>query len=182
MWPKNRAHGTQRQHKKKLTILYWCDCLCTTPAIFWCLFPQIVHQTNTQLATQTSHCCSSCCCSLSWDHSVYAPSQWEIALQCNAISHWLGAHTEWTLSMPSVENVVKCCYLRVSLHCVCWWSGKNRHCRKDLKTQCCLVLKMTGSFFFKTLSYFLILYTISAIFLYETGPIQWMFNQHCGCW
>ena len=26
------------------------------------------------------------------------------------------------------------------------------------------------------------LYTISAIFLCETGPIQWMFNQHCGCW
>ena len=24
------------------------------------------------------------------------------------------------------------------------------------------------------------LFTISAIFLYETGPIQWMFNQHCG--
>ena len=25
------------------------------------------------------------------DHSVYAPSQWEMALQCNTISHWLGA-------------------------------------------------------------------------------------------
>ena len=25
------------------------------------------------------------------DHSVYAPSQSEMALQCNAMSHWLGA-------------------------------------------------------------------------------------------
>ena len=31
------------------------------------------------------------------DHFVYAPSQWEMALQCNAISHWLGAYTEWSL-------------------------------------------------------------------------------------
>ena len=31
------------------------------------------------------------------DHSVYAPSQWEMALQCNAISHWLSACTEWSL-------------------------------------------------------------------------------------
>ena len=26
------------------------------------------------------------------------------------------------------------------------------------------------------------LFTISGIFLYKTGPIQWMFSQHCGCW
>ena len=30
-------------------------------------------------------------------HSVYVPSQWEMALHCNAISHWLGAYTEWSL-------------------------------------------------------------------------------------
>ena len=28
---------------------------------------------------------------------MYAPSQWEIALQCNAISHWQGTYTEWSL-------------------------------------------------------------------------------------
>ena len=26
------------------------------------------------------------------------------------------------------------------------------------------------------------LFTLCAIFLYETGPIQWMFSQHCGYW
>ena len=31
------------------------------------------------------------------DHSVYVPSQWEMELQGNVISHWLGAHTEWFL-------------------------------------------------------------------------------------
>ena len=30
-------------------------------------------------------------------HFVYAPSQWETALQCNVISHWLSAHTKWSL-------------------------------------------------------------------------------------
>ena len=29
---------------------------------------------------------------------MYAPSQWETALQCYAISHWLGAYTRWSLS------------------------------------------------------------------------------------
>ena len=31
------------------------------------------------------------------DHFVYAPSQWETTLQCNVVSHWLGAYTEWSL-------------------------------------------------------------------------------------
>ena len=31
------------------------------------------------------------------DHSVYSHSQWDTALQCNAISHWLGAYTDWYL-------------------------------------------------------------------------------------
>ena len=32
------------------------------------------------------------------NHSVHALSQWEMALHCNAISHWLGAYTEWSLA------------------------------------------------------------------------------------
>ena len=28
---------------------------------------------------------------------MYAPSQWEKALHCNAIFHWLGAYTKWSL-------------------------------------------------------------------------------------
>ena len=31
---------------------------------------------------------------------MYGPWQWEMASQCNAISHWLGAYTEWSLLVP----------------------------------------------------------------------------------
>ena len=31
------------------------------------------------------------------DHFLYAHSQWEMTLQCNIVSHWLGAHTKWSL-------------------------------------------------------------------------------------
>ena len=28
---------------------------------------------------------------------MHAPSQWETTLHCNVVSHWLGAHTKWSL-------------------------------------------------------------------------------------
>ena len=31
------------------------------------------------------------------DQSSNAPSQWEMSLQCNDVSHWLGALLDWTL-------------------------------------------------------------------------------------
>ena len=31
------------------------------------------------------------------DQSRYAPSQWETSLQCNDVSHWLGAFLDWSL-------------------------------------------------------------------------------------
>ena len=31
---------------------------------------------------------------ISMDQFVYAPSQWETTLQCNVVSHWLGAYTK----------------------------------------------------------------------------------------
>ena len=33
------------------------------------------------------------------DHFVYTPSQWEMTLQCNVISHWLDAYTRWSRNM-----------------------------------------------------------------------------------
>ena len=45
-----------------------------------------------------------------------------------------------------------------------------------------LTLKPQDHFFFQNIFYFLMLFIISTIFLYETGPIQGMFNQHCGYW
>ena len=35
---------------------------------------------------------------------MYAPSQWEMALHCNTVSHWLGAaYTEWSLLVTMFE-------------------------------------------------------------------------------
>ena len=65
-------------------------------------------------------CWTSCCVTQSWadhciahtcqtyrDHFVYAPSQWEATLQCNVVSHWLGACTEWSLGIKTRLNDIK---------------------------------------------------------------------------
>ena len=39
---------------------------------------------------------------VSRDHFVCTPSQWETALHCNAVSHWLGAYTKWSLGKWSL--------------------------------------------------------------------------------
>ena len=51
---------------------------------------------------------------ISRDHSVYATSQWETVLQCNAISHWLDAYTEW--SLISLLSIVAANYLEQILN------------------------------------------------------------------
>ena len=43
--------------------------------------------------------------SIPTDHFVYAPSQWETMLQCNVVSHWLGACKE---SDPFISVLSKC--------------------------------------------------------------------------
>ena len=54
---------------------------------------------------------------LSWalgsarDHSMYVPAQLEMALQCDAISHWLGTYTEWSLLWDPVTGEVGESYL-----------------------------------------------------------------------
>ena len=47
---------------------------------------------------QTSEDISQC-----RDHFVHAPKQWETTLQCNVVSHWLGACTKWSLPMHYCE-------------------------------------------------------------------------------
>ena len=37
------------------------------------------------------------------DHFLYEPCQWEVTLQCNIISHWLGPYIKWFLG--SVKNL-----------------------------------------------------------------------------
>ena len=35
---------------------------------------------------------------------VYAPCQWEMSLQCNVVSHWLGAYAKLSLGSCNVKN------------------------------------------------------------------------------
>ena len=44
------------------------------------------------------------------DHFAYAPCQWETTLQCNVVSHWMGAYTKWPL--------LRLCYKRLTIHVV----------------------------------------------------------------
>ena len=39
------------------------------------------------------------------DHFVHAPSQWETALQCNIVSHWLGAYSKWSRGIEYSTSV-----------------------------------------------------------------------------
>ena len=41
------------------------------------------------------------------NHFVYAPSQWEMMLQCNIVSHWLDTYTKWSLEYWIIMMAVK---------------------------------------------------------------------------
>ena len=45
-----------------------------------------------------------------------------------------------------------------------------------------LTLKRLGHFFQNVILFSNVVHYKWNFFLYETGPIQWVFNQHCGCW
>ena len=40
-------------------------------------------------------------CTVYKDRFVHEPSHWEATLQCNVVSHWLGACTKWSLAYIS---------------------------------------------------------------------------------
>ena len=40
------------------------------------------------------------------DHFLYAPSQWETTLQCNVVSHWLGALMKWSLHRHWLNHIL----------------------------------------------------------------------------
>ena len=41
------------------------------------------------------------------DQSRYAPSQWEMSLHCNDISHWLGPYLDWSLVHELTVQILK---------------------------------------------------------------------------
>ena len=53
---------------------------------------------------QSPDVCARVCCTVNRADSRFAPSQWETALLCNAISHWLGASLESALCEAMSSN------------------------------------------------------------------------------
>ena len=61
--------------------------------------------TKPQQNTTTSKPCAY----LFRDQSRYAPNQWEMTLQCNDVSHWLGAYLDWSLFIGMYCACRYCC-------------------------------------------------------------------------
>ena len=62
--------------------------------------PQFIRSYNTPCITLMGHLLVysvSYSSAIVRDHFVCAPSQWEMMLQCNVISHWLDTCTKWSL-------------------------------------------------------------------------------------
>ena len=62
----------------------------------------VTYQGSTGMSYSNVALCNLCTISIAPKYtpgadSRFAPSQWETALLCNDVSHWLGARLEWTL-------------------------------------------------------------------------------------
>ena len=40
---------------------------------------------------------------------LYVPNQWERTLQCNIVSHWLGAWVKWSLILIAIKHLIILC-------------------------------------------------------------------------
>ena len=54
------------------------------------------------------------------DRFVYALSHWEMMLQCNVVSHWLGAYTKWTLRMLNSSRPSHIIWHHISWSALVW--------------------------------------------------------------
>ena len=73
-------------------IMAWCQ-----KVSFWIIFSGIPEKVYESLFKEND--CR--------DHSEYAPSQWVTALQCNAISHWLGVYIRMIPGTISKERLIR---------------------------------------------------------------------------
>ena len=49
------------------------------------------------------------------DQSRYARSQWEASLQCNNVSHWLGAYLDWSLHIHLKIFLLTCSFSMIRI-------------------------------------------------------------------
>ena len=92
------------------------------------------------------------------DNFVYASSQWGTALQCNAISQWLGAYTEWSLTLAGLNSLLP--------RAIC------QHCRRIFQ----------NSFLWKHFNFFKIVFSkvfyVMVIKWTLRNKIPWNFNPN----
>ena len=53
------------------------------------------------------------------DQPRYAPNQWEMLLQYNNVSHWLGAYLDWSLTFP--RKIQPCGKFQWNQNTIIWW-------------------------------------------------------------
>ena len=73
-------------HEHGLCKLYSCGHIKSVMMKWsaWCMYHFSWYQIDCYFSTKVRY---------GRDHFVYVPSQWETTLQCNGVSHWLGAYT-----------------------------------------------------------------------------------------
>ena len=59
------------------------------------------------------------------DHFVNVPSQWETTLQCNVVSHWMGAFTKFT-QLIRRRNIHSCDSLRYDINVWKYYSSYRK--------------------------------------------------------
>ena len=58
----------------------------------------------------------------------FAPSQWEMSLQINAVSHWRGTNLESVLIGTKVVMILHCCHRQEGRFCYNWNAAHVNHC------------------------------------------------------
>ena len=81
-------------------------------------------QVMARCSQATNHHLNQCCPSSSAD-SRFAPRQWETALLCNDVSHWLGASLESTLSSIVPFSVTRQQWVKGDDHYHCSLLSEN---------------------------------------------------------
>ena len=115
-----------------LMPIYWCM------VSYWCLIP------DKHLDEYNIGCTSPWYCK---DDSTLAPNQWEVVLQSNAISHWLGATLHciiaWTTFFDD-EGRQRCIMMQESINSL--KPGWDHYINSLACGKCC---KLKGSMIFK---------------------------------
>ena len=109
---------------------------------------------------------------------IFGHTNWNMLTKI--LSQW---DAMWRLSLDIksislINSLIQCVPDRAVDYCKNGWFNKCPYMNTEIDG---LAFKWLGHFF-QNVIHFLMLLTLCAIVLYETGPIQWLFSQDCGYW